>query len=197
MVAQILARLHPKSLPRFKCVRKSWYALINDPQFVAKHLHSYNEFSSSARILFKHTVAKKRETTKEEVVFSFLDPSNDSEADFDNLDSVVEDLHFPVSMGLNNGGQIIELPSELDGSIDIIGQCDGILCLILYTGHIVLYNPSINDFRILPDESSLQNYESAITRNLRIMYLLALHRVVRKRMVIALFVVLREQKCTQ
>lgn len=79
----------------------------------------------------------------------FLDLSNESEADFDNLDSVVEDLHFLASMGLNNGGQIIELPSELDGSIDI-------------TGHIVLYNPSINNFRILPDESSLQNYESAI-----------------------------------
>lgn len=46
---------------------------------------------------------KKTETTKEEVVFSFLDLSNDSEADFDNLDSVVEDLHFPVSMGLNMG----------------------------------------------------------------------------------------------
>lgn len=126
MVAQILARLHSKSLTRFKCVRKSWYALVNDPQFVAKHLHSYNEFSSSAHILFKHTVAKKTETNKDGVVFSFLDLSNDSKADFDNLDSVVEDLHFPVSMGLNSRDQIIELPSELDGSIDIIGQCDGI-----------------------------------------------------------------------
>ena len=84
MVVQILARLHPKSLMRFECVRKSWYALINDPQFVNKHPHSYNDVSSSTRILLKGTMAKETETTKEEVASSFLDLPNDS-------DSAIED----------------------------------------------------------------------------------------------------------
>ncbi|KAB2621503.1 F-box/kelch-repeat protein [Pyrus ussuriensis x Pyrus communis] len=66
---EILARLLPKSLMRFKCVRKSWYALFNNPHFVAEHLRLYNDqpSTSSTCILFKRSVLSTTEFNNEEL----------------------------------------------------------------------------------------------------------------------------------
>jgi hypothetical protein len=41
LVVEILCRLPPKSLMRFRCVCKSWNSVINDPSFISLHyLHS-------------------------------------------------------------------------------------------------------------------------------------------------------------
>ncbi|XP_008370620.1 F-box/kelch-repeat protein At3g06240-like [Malus domestica] len=152
---EILARLPPKSLMRFKCVRKSWYVLFNNPHFVAEHLRLYNDqpSSSSTCILFKRSVLSTTEFNNEELVFSFLSLRNDKDSDvYHNPNCTVEDLHFPHSMGLKSRGQFIELPGqELGESVSIVGHCDGIFCLYLYTGKLVLYNPAIKEFRVLPE----------------------------------------------
>ncbi|CAN6724600.1 unnamed protein product [Malus baccata var. baccata] len=122
---EILARLPPKSLMRFKCVRKSWYVLFNNPHFVAEHLRLYNDqpSSSSTCILFKRSVLSTTEFNNEELVFSFLSLRNGKDSDVDhNPNCTVEDLHFPHSMGLKSRGQFIELPGqELGESVSIVG----------------------------------------------------------------------------
>ncbi|CAN6586603.1 unnamed protein product [Malus baccata var. baccata] len=60
MVVEILSRLPPKSLMRFKCVRRSWCDLIKNPNFVEKHLSKpkHNKLASSTSIIVKRTVPK-------------------------------------------------------------------------------------------------------------------------------------------
>ncbi|KAM5561155.1 hypothetical protein ABKV19_021986 [Rosa sericea] len=150
LVAQILSRLPPRSLMRFKCIRKSWHALINSPWFASQHLQVYNKLSSSTRILLKRCVRIRTEANKEEIVFSFLNlPNNAGDHENNNLPCVVEDLVFPPSLGLQTRGQYIELPGG-DSTVHIIGHCDGIICLNLYTGNLILYNPANKELKILP-----------------------------------------------
>lgn len=150
MILQFLSRLPPKSLMRFKCIHKSWYALINNPKFVDKHLHLYNNKSSTC-ILLKRSVVARTETIKEEILISFVYVQNGNDGEDVNLSCPVEDIYFPASMGLKTKGQIIELPGSYAGeTIYIIGHCDGIICLVHYTGGLVFYNPSIREFKILP-----------------------------------------------
>ncbi|KAL6278565.1 hypothetical protein ACE6H2_022166 [Prunus campanulata] len=122
MEVQILARLPPKSLMRFKSVCKSWHALLNNPHFVAKHLRLSNNQPSSTCILFKRSVLSRIEHKKEELVFTFLNLRNDNESNADHnlINCNVEDLHFPCSMGLKSRAQFIELPGlELGESVHI------------------------------------------------------------------------------
>lgn len=104
---QILSRLPPKSLMRFKCVHKSWHSLINNPRLAANHLHFYSENSSCACIHLKHTVTKRTETHNQEVlVFSFIHLPND---DGNTIPNVVDDLVLPPSVGLDNRANLLSL----------------------------------------------------------------------------------------
>ncbi|KAL6132736.1 hypothetical protein ACLB2K_064975 [Fragaria x ananassa] len=149
MIVEFLSTLPPKSLMRFKCIHKSWYALINDPKFIDKHLHSYNKDSYTC-FLLKRTVVPRSQTIKEEILFSFLYVPNDHDAEDSHPQCVVEDIYIPSSMGLKTKGNIIELPGSDAIRAIYIDHCDGIICLVLYTGDLVLYNPSIRELNILP-----------------------------------------------
>lgn len=153
MVVQILSRLPPKSLLRFRSVRKLWLTIINNPSFVVKHLSNslHNKFASSTRILFKHTILKDNSINEEEifhvlgdndndkkqVLLSLLNLYNYNDDDGHYLHSVVEDLNVPLPMGL---------PYILR----IVGQCDGIICLNTFFDDVVLCNPAIKEFEFLP-----------------------------------------------
>lgn len=155
VVAQIVSRLPPKSLMRFKCVCKLWYNLINSPSFVAKNLFNsmHNKFSSSISIVFKRTVLKDNNITDEEeiyhilrddsdrkqVLLSLLDLCNNHDGDEQYLHSVVEDFSVPPPMGLAF-------------TLQIVGHCNGIICLSTHAGsdRVALCNPSIKEFKFLP-----------------------------------------------
>ncbi|XP_028754023.1 F-box/kelch-repeat protein At3g23880-like [Neltuma alba] len=53
-MGEIMVRLPVKSLLRFKCVAKSWYALITDPSFIAKHLERSKSITNgrSRKLIF-------------------------------------------------------------------------------------------------------------------------------------------------
>ncbi|EXB67112.1 hypothetical protein L484_000726 [Morus notabilis] len=58
VLEEIMSWLPPESLKRFECVYKSWYfyisALMNNPEFVAKHLcNTKNKFLSHPSLYFR------------------------------------------------------------------------------------------------------------------------------------------------
>lgn len=165
MVVQILSRLTPKSLMRFKCIHKSWHSLINSPQFISKHLHFHNNLSSSTSILLKRPVMLRTGFNEDgEIVCSLLNLRNANDDDEDNLHYDIKDLEFPPSMGLKSRGQFIEIPNECYyNSAYIVGHCDGIFCLTLYTARdLVLYNPATKEFKLLPESCLYDKHIGAV-----------------------------------
>lgn len=154
MMVQIMSRLPPKSLMRFKSVHKSLYTLIINPNFAAKHLSvsKRNKLSSTTTILFKRYVLRDMDTDKREMVlslFNYLSRDHNDDGDH-HLPTVMEDLDIPSSMGLKkrNGFYGIE-------AVEITGHCDEIICLSDYRKQVVLCNPSIKEFKLLPVSSLL------------------------------------------
>ncbi|PRQ42313.1 putative F-box domain-containing protein [Rosa chinensis] len=155
IVVQFMSRLPPKALMRFKCIRKSWYNLINSPSFVAQNL-SYsmnNKFTSSTCILSKHTVLKDGNITdrneildiltygnndKQQILLSLLNLCNDHNGDDQELFSVIKD-NFIVPFPFD----------KCSLSLKIAGHCDGIICLV-NVEDVALCNPSIKEFNHLP-----------------------------------------------
>ncbi|CAN6570136.1 unnamed protein product [Malus baccata var. baccata] len=142
-VVEILSRLLPKSLMRFKCIRKSWCTLINSPSFVAKQLSNSvdNKFSSSTCILFNRsqTHVFPDNSWKQEVFWSMINLSIDS--DEHNLHYDVEDLNIPF-------------PLEDHDYVLILGYCNGIVC-VTAGKNILLCNPTTREFMRLPSSCLL------------------------------------------
>ncbi|PRQ48521.1 putative F-box domain, RNA ligase/cyclic nucleotide phosphodiesterase [Rosa chinensis] len=153
LVEKILSTLPPKALMRFKCASKGWYALINDPRFVANHLSYYNSNSKRLLLMKKRLVSKDNKDTanetaeeeEEELVFSLLNLCNNDD-DIDNgedsiIVSSVEDIKIPFCMSLKTRGE----------AVHIVGHCNGIICLLLVKSfQVLLWNPAIQEFKLLP-----------------------------------------------
>nr|BAG07418.1 hypothetical protein [Pyrus pyrifolia]BAJ52226.1 hypothetical protein [Pyrus pyrifolia]BEL64105.1 hypothetical protein [Pyrus pyrifolia] len=148
-VVETLSILPPKSLMRFKCIRKSWCTLINSPSFVAKHLNNSvdNKLSSSTCILLTRSqpLVFPDNNWKLEVFWSMINLSIDS--DEHNLHYDVKDLHIPF-------------PLEDYHFVQIDGYCNGIVCVIawktLHLVNVLLCNPATREFSQLPCSCLLQ-----------------------------------------
>lgn len=140
MPEEILSRLPPKSLMRFKCAHKSWSTVINNPKFIAKHLSNSMHNNSFTRILFKRSVLKNADTDEKQIVFSFLTFCND---DDDHKEHIVHYVGDDIRKD-----QFVELTIKDLGSVWIIGHCDGIICLA-DSSNVILWNPAIMEFKIL------------------------------------------------
>ncbi|GAV89690.1 FBA_1 domain-containing protein [Cephalotus follicularis] len=127
---------------RFRCVSKSWYALIEDPKFVIKQLTNQIQSSSTNDnkrgnlcILFKqHAVTSCGEN---EIVLSLLS--------YDNKTKATSLANCDVSLKRMN------LPYQDCG---VIGHCNGIVGLTVdveYKPSFILVNPTIREFRLLPE----------------------------------------------
>ncbi|RXH68600.1 hypothetical protein DVH24_030933 [Malus domestica] len=142
-VIEILSRLPPKSLMRFKCLHKSWFSLINSLSFVDKHLSNSvdNKLPSSTCILLNRSQAHifPDQSWKQEVFWSMINFSIDS--DENNLHYDVEDLNIPFP--LNDHDFVL-----------IFGYCNGIVC-IEAGKNVLLCNPATREFRQLPDSCLL------------------------------------------
>ena len=126
VVIHILSKLPPESLLRFKSVCKFWYALINDPKFVTKHL--LDSFSHK-QVLIKHVITNN--SGKKEHVFSILKFSLDR--------SVSSVLNVPLPF------------PENPQAFQIRGHSHGLICLISVNDpDIFLCNPVTRQFHKLP-----------------------------------------------
>ncbi|XP_004298527.1 PREDICTED: F-box/kelch-repeat protein At3g06240-like [Fragaria vesca subsp. vesca] len=150
VVEQILSTLPPKSLMRFKCVSKRWYALITDPRFVAKHFSiSKQNNRCTPCVLLKRLLHEDNNGDQTQKVFSLLKFRNNVDIDIDNdggddehsFVSGVEDIDIPPCLSLKTQGS----------SLHIVGHCNGIVCLVAaLSGEVILWNPAIHDFKLLP-----------------------------------------------
>lgn len=121
IIAEILLRLPANSLLRFRCVCKSWLALISAPSFVKNHL---------SRVNTKH--------------FNLLVgtwPSQASVLKDDDGDIAITVLDYPVTSWS-------QCPSLYP---IIYGSCNGLMCIEFEYGNLILWNPCTRDFKQLPE----------------------------------------------
>ncbi|XP_004304893.1 PREDICTED: putative F-box protein At4g10190-like [Fragaria vesca subsp. vesca] len=107
--------------------------------------------ASSRPLLFKRPILKdkddnimdEKESVHDDNVKTLLSSLNFSNKDDDDylLTTVIEDLNVPLPAPLK-----LKHPSDLT----IAGHCDGIICLKLFIGNIILCNPAMKEFKLLP-----------------------------------------------
>ncbi|GLT40775.1 hypothetical protein SLA2020_148850 [Shorea laevis] len=123
LIVDIFAKLPVKSLIRFMCLSKSCYQAISDPQFFHLHLHHSNQSN-------KHFVVQISGCPLTLQSLSFCDHQL---------------LREPVTLD----PQIPLLPSLWR---EIVGSCNGVLCLITYSQSMPslgILNPSIKKLKLV------------------------------------------------
>ncbi|KAL3516166.1 hypothetical protein ACH5RR_023068 [Cinchona calisaya] len=129
LIEEIFSRLPVKTLIRFRCVSKSWRAIIGSQDFIRKHL---NHSSNHTLILgnFNHSYSGIEEPYLYSADYnSFLETNR---ADF-------KELSLPI------------MP-RTEISSDTWGSCNGLICLLCFwKSRIFLWNPSTRKHRILPE----------------------------------------------
>ncbi|KAK9012594.1 hypothetical protein V6N11_040639 [Hibiscus sabdariffa] len=128
---EILLRLPVESLMRCKCVCKYWYALISNPKFIELHL-KYN-CNNNVCVLLKRCLL-----------------------------TCLGERENMLSLVCSNGFSFVNLDVDLslykkEPCLQLLGHCDGIICLSNYRDDIVLCNPATRESMVLP-ESSLPCY---------------------------------------
>ncbi|XP_038994563.1 F-box protein CPR1-like isoform X2 [Hibiscus syriacus] len=128
---EILLRLSVESLMRCKCVCKYWYALVSNPKFIELHLQ-YN-CNNNVCVLLKRCLL-----------------------------TCLGERENMLSLVCSNGLSFINLDVDLslykkEPCLQLLGHCDGIICLSNYRDDIVLCNPATRESMVLP-ESSLPCY---------------------------------------
>uniref|UniRef100_A0A5B6YQ60 F-box domain-containing protein n=1 Tax=Davidia involucrata TaxID=16924 RepID=A0A5B6YQ60_DAVIN len=125
IMVEILSRLPVKSLIRFRCVCKSWYPLLTNPNFIIMHLN-HSKFSTTNDS--HKLVVRLHNRFTYFTVFSLYcgEPLSDSPVD----------LHIPFTADIYDLG--------------IVGSCNGLLCVLLEQD-TVLWNPATRQFRFLPE----------------------------------------------
>ncbi|GKB31689.1 F-box/kelch-repeat protein-like protein [Tanacetum coccineum] len=124
LIDEILERLPPKSLLRFRSVSKSWCHRISSGNFIRNHTFRCVTTATWLKPLLKHQI----HFSKDGVEFSYaLDPT---------------DVHSSNEVAKFSKG-----PSQ------IVGSCFGILCLnkITVSPSVSLWNPSIRRKVTVPD----------------------------------------------
>lgn len=122
-VHAILLKLPVKSLIRFKCVCKSWFALFEDSVFISKHL-------------------KNCENTRLMVIYSIVDETDPFDYPLElfllYLDETLADL----------SSLIIDPLLPVYGTAG--GPYDGIFCIFGVDNRFTLWNPATKEYRPVP-----------------------------------------------
>ncbi|XP_059435560.1 F-box/kelch-repeat protein At3g06240-like [Corylus avellana] len=130
LLVQILLLLPVVSLLRFKCVSKSWYALITHQNFIEKHLlHNLSTSNNRARFL-----AHRRDKTTGDYVISRL-----SYEPLQVLPPTQQPLPLPYS-GVDKKVEVF-----------VVGSCNGLVCLYdNYDLNVVVWNPATKETKVVP-----------------------------------------------
>ncbi|KAL4599904.1 hypothetical protein ACB092_11G160400 [Castanea dentata] len=128
----ILTRLPTKSVIRFRCVCKTWDSSITTPCFISTHLNNLANDNDNGDGYIIHMPWDTNSSNRAVCTVAF-------DRTFDRISEIEVPFDFP------------------SGSIQIVGSCNGLLCLAHNRGLttsdnvIYLWNPSIRKFKRLPD----------------------------------------------
>ncbi|KAJ6859828.1 hypothetical protein NC651_036209 [Populus alba x Populus x berolinensis] len=125
LITKILSWLPVKALLQFKCVCKSWYAIITSQAFISKHLNNYyDNYDDSDTFFAQYFVTKLGELA----LYEFL------------VDETSTILSYE------------ELRDRPIYNSFICGPCNGIFYLDRYSyrDHRALWNPATNELKTLP-----------------------------------------------
>lgn len=125
VVTETLLRLPVKSLLRFKCVCKYWYAIIESPSFVRKHFSRENNHT---RLLLYYT----SDSDREGVTF----------------------LPDEALLGVSSSNDVIDYVQCPQNEANLVGPVDGLFFVHKCGYHsgepMTLWNPSTREFMPLP-----------------------------------------------
>ncbi|XP_062015358.1 F-box/kelch-repeat protein At3g23880-like [Rosa rugosa] len=141
VIAEVLARLPVKSLIRFRCVCKSWRALISDSYFVKKHL-SYGERGITKSTYRLIIFMEDDISTLEILALKNMKDDDDDDDDGDGAAGgqfAVTQLDCPVTKTITRSRYRV-----------LVGSCNGLVCVELDSEVIMLWNPCTRDTKLLP-----------------------------------------------
>ncbi|XP_058187819.1 F-box/kelch-repeat protein At3g17530-like [Rhododendron vialii] len=136
LLIEILCRLPVKSLLRSKFVCKNWYSLIHsliqNPSFIS--LHDKHSAKNTDYLLVKRSLNGG-------VGLSFV-PNETTVEDIDISSTGLESLDIR--------------------DLQLLGPCNGVVCLTKrsFNSTMVICNPSMREFRVLPRPSQKKDYET-------------------------------------
>ncbi|XP_058784571.1 F-box/kelch-repeat protein At3g23880-like [Vicia villosa] len=126
LVADIFYRLPVKLLLQLRCLCKSFHSLISDSKFVKKHLQ--------LSIKRPHLIVSSTNNLGELLLIDFPMSSV-----FSTSTVMQTQLSYPIT------GKSVEYGLPM-----CLSSCDGILCFAINANSVVLWNPSIRKFKLLP-----------------------------------------------
>jgi F-box interacting protein len=140
-IAEILTELPVKSLVRFLCVSKLWYAMINNPDFIKKHL--------------KRSIEANRERTlivQDCERLSNQDPCFKKFEDNNRRPPYFYSVRFHDDGRFDRAVRLYQPLRHRRAKATILYYCNGLVCLYNLETEIVIWNPLIRKYKKLPFE---------------------------------------------
>ncbi|KAK4254127.1 hypothetical protein QN277_009552 [Acacia crassicarpa] len=135
IINNILIRLPPKSIVRFRCMCKEWKNLFKSPSFIAQHYHHLLDCENHFLLLHEHSCGYE----------GFPDHNDRRPSSLHLLDRKMETV------------EVLSMPSSsaFGRKWRIIGSCSGLLCVEVYnrarkSPSLWLWNPLIREARKVP-----------------------------------------------
>ncbi|XVF57104.1 hypothetical protein PTKIN_Ptkin06aG0176900 [Pterospermum kingtungense] len=131
VLAEIMTRLPPKSILRFRCLSKSWKVSLSSSDFITMHLNRVQQCKYDD---MQHLILRSTDDSLQSINYE-ADPKTASHLDFPSKYS--HHNYFP--------------------NLGVLGSCNGLLCVALSRKTLILWNPSIKEFKELPLSSPLDD----------------------------------------
>ncbi|KAF6149491.1 hypothetical protein GIB67_011392 [Kingdonia uniflora] len=131
IIFEILLRLPPKSIIRFKCVAKAWQRLVTTPLFISTYLNLAIT-NNNPKVMLRSNLPR--------VSFSHPDFGPSKLYSFDHVSA---DCDYLVEIDYPLKSPIWEL--------ELVGSCNGVVCIVPNVFVVCLWNPSTREYKRIPD----------------------------------------------
>ncbi|XP_062149471.1 F-box protein CPR1-like [Alnus glutinosa] len=138
-IVEILTELPVKSLVRFLCVSKSWYAVINKPDFIKKHLKRSTK-TNRERTLIVQDCERLRNA---DPLFLKFEDEKRRPPDYYSV-------RFHDDGRFDRAVRIYQPLRHRRAKGTIVNACNGLVCLYNLESEIAIWNPLIRKYRKLP-----------------------------------------------